>query len=371
MNFTLPTYTPPDFTSPLLATAPIVTLDKVKKDGVAPTNYHATTIFPEYFKLDIDKWELVAQSRMDSVVVYTTDGRLDVREFRRLKKGDCVVVGRSVNGEEGIYVHTQGFHFPEEERGKFSFRSSRSRETAFSIDYDQLYGLLEHDRREGRIVWVVGPAVVFDHDAREAFAKLIRQGYVHALLAGNAMATHDIEATFFGTALGQQLYHQATIASGHYHHLDAINTIKAVGSIEQAVENGVLQEGVMHSLVTNHVPYVLAGSIRDDGPLPGVIGDVYEAQDRMRAHTRQATTVIGLATQLHTIASGNMTPSYSFDKQGNVRPVYFYLVDMSEFAVNKLADRGSLIARSILTNVQDFIVTLQRGLKKRASTSPE
>lgn len=127
----------------------------------------------------------------------------------------------------------------------------------------------------------------------------------------------------------------------------------------------------MHSLVTNHVPYVLAGSIRDDGPLPGVISDVYEAQEKMRAHTRQATTVIGLATQLHTIASGNMTPSYSFDKQGNVRPVYFYLVDMSEFAVNKLADRGSLIARSILTNVQDFIVTLQRGLKKRASTSPK
>ena len=126
----------------------------------------------------------------------------------------------------------------------------------------------------------------------------------------------------------------------------------------------------MHSLVTSHVPYVLAGSIRDDGPLPGVISDVYEAQDRMRAHTQQATTVIGLATQLHTIASGNMTPSYTFDKKGNVRPVYFYLVDMSEFAVNKLADRGSLMARSILTNVQDFVVTLQRGLKKRASNSP-
>ena len=371
MNFTLPTYTPPDFSTSLLATAPSATFEKVKKDGVAPADYHATTIFPEYFKLESRTWELLKHSRMDSVVVLTTDRGLKVKEFRRLKKGDRVAVGRSENGEQGIYVHSEGFGFAEQKEGldTFSFRSHRSRETAFSIDYDQLYALLEHERRNGQIIWVVGPALVFDHDAREAFIKLIRQGYVHALLAGNAMATHDIEAAFYGTALGQQLYHKATVAYGHYHHLDAINTIKTEGTIEQAVKNGVLQEGVMHSLITNHVPYVLAGSIRDDGPLPGVISDVYEAQDRMRTHTQQATTVIGLATQLHTIASGNMTPSYTFDKRGNIRPVYFYLVDMSEFAVNKLADRGSLMARSILTNVQDFVVTLQRGLKKRGSLS--
>ncbi len=262
MNFTLPNYTLPDFTTPHLATAPVVTFERVEKDGVAPVNFHATTIFPEYFKLAPNAWELIAQSRMDSVVVRTTDGQLVVKEFRKLQKGEWVVVGRSENGEEGIYVHTEGFLSLEEGLDKFAFRSSRSRETAFSIDYDQLYALLEHEKQNGQIIWVVGPAVVFDHDAREAFEKLIRQGYVHALLAGNALATHDIEAALYGTALGQELYRKEAVAYGHYHHLDAINTVKAAGTIEHAVENGVLQEGVMHSLVTTKVPYVLAGSIR-------------------------------------------------------------------------------------------------------------
>jgi len=114
------------------------------------------------------------------------------------------------------------------------------------------------------------------------------------------------------------------------------------------------------------MPFVLAGSIRDDGPLPEVIADVYEAQDAMRKITRRATTVIAMATQLHAIATGNMVPSYAVEQKGQVRPVYFYIVDMSEFAVNKLANRGSLTARSILTNVQDFVVTVERKLRKRA-----
>lgn len=336
---------------------------EVVKDGAAPHNFHATTIFPEYFQLEKGSWHLPESSRMDCVVVRGPDNTLEVKEFRHLKRGDPVAIGRSENGEEGIYVHADGFLAASDNSDTFAFRSNRTRETSFSIDYDELYQLLKHERSEGFIVWVLGPAVVFDHDAREAFSTLVKEGYVHALLAGNALATHDIEGAFHGTALGQELYHKRSVPDGHYKHLDAINTIRRYGSIEEAIGLGALNEGVMHSIVSGNVPFVLAGSIRDDGPLPEVHGDVYGAQDAMRAYTSKATTIIALATQLHTIAVGNMTPSYTRDAKGNIRPVYFYSVDMSEFAVHKLSDRGSLSAKPILTNVQDFVVTLVRGLK--------
>jgi hypothetical protein len=248
---------------------------------------------------------------------------------------------------------------------KFAFRSELSRETPFSVDYDELYNLLAFEKDNGAIVWVLGPAVVFDHDARKAFSSLIEANYVHSLLAGNALATHDIEAALHGTALGQAIYAQHNVALGHYNHLDALNTIRRHGSIDAALASGAIGSGVMRSVFEHRIPFVLAGSIRDDGPLPEVIADVYRAQDAMRDLTRRDTTVIALATQLHTIAVGNMTPSYKVDPDGSVRPVYFYTVDMSEFAVNKLANRGSLTARSILTNVQDFVVTVERGLRAR------
>jgi hypothetical protein len=212
---------------------------------------------------------------------------------------------------------------------------------------------------------VSGPAVVFDRDARDAFVWLIEKGYVHGLLAGNALAVHDVEGALFNTALGQDIYTKRTAPLGHYKHLDAINRIRDAGSIRNGIEEGIIGEGVMHALIRHNIPFVLAGSIRDDGPLPEVIADVYEAQDRMRAIIKQATTIIALATQLHAIATGNMTPSYKVMKDGKVRPVYFYSVDMSEFAVTKLANRGSLTARSILTNVQDFMVNVRRGLAGR------
>jgi hypothetical protein len=207
--------------------------------------------------------------------------------------------------------------------------------------------------------------VVFDRDARSAFSELVGRGYVHALLAGNALATHDVEASLFSTGLGQDIYSKRSVPLGHYHHLDAINTIRRLGSLKAAIDQGVLRDGVMRSVIAKGVPFVLASSIRDDGPLPEVTADAYAAQDRMRAITKKATTVIAMATQLHAIATGNMAPSYRVELDGTVRPVYFYTVDMSEFAVNKLANRGSLTARSILTNVQDFVVTVERGLRMR------
>jgi hypothetical protein len=299
-------------------------------------------------------------------VIRKDNGRLIVTEFRHLEPGDQVALGRNENGEDGIFVHTTGFG-PREpgEEDKFSFRTRITRETAFSIDYDQLYDLLEHERQNGFVLWVLGPAVAFDWDAREAFVALVERGYVHGVLAGNALATHDVEAALFGTALGQEIYSKKAVHLGHYKHLDAINKIRAMGSIKGAVEGDLIKDGIMRAISLKNIPYVLAGSIRDDGPLPEVIADVYAAQDAMRTLTRRATTVIALATQLHAIATGNMVPSYMVMEQDRVRPVYFYTVDMSEFAANKLTNRGSLTAHSILTNVQDFVVTVERGLRKR------
>lgn len=358
--FHLKPYYAPDFAEEKFANAPDAVLLPAPKDGVAPEQYHALSIFPEYFKID-GQWLLAVESRMDCVPVYE-DGKIFVREFRHLKKGDLVVTGRTENCEDGIYVHPNGFREEQEAGDVFAFRRSRSRETAFSRDYDELYELLRHERDHGKIVWVMGPAFAFDSDARRAMVKLIENGYVHAILAGNALATHDLEGSYLGTALGQNIYTQRSQPNGHYNHLDLLNRVRYHGSVEEFLRQEKPDDGIIVACERCGVPYVLAGSIRDDGPLPCVYGNVYEAQDAMREQVRDATTVISMATMLHTIATGNMTPSYRLMPDGTVRQIYFYCVDISEFAVNKLADRGSLAARGIVTNVQDFVVNLQKGL---------
>lgn len=354
-------YTHPDFTQKMFKDAPNVVTEGAPADGVAPQNFHAMSIYPEYFKVD-GKWLLAEESRMDCVPVLNDD-RIDVVEFRNLKRNDKVVVGRTENCEDGIYVYPHGFTGGEaENKDAFAFRTSRSRETAFSVDYDELYEILRHDRDNGKIVWVMGPAFSFDHDARKAFSGIIDEGYVHALLAGNALATHDLEGAYLKTALGQNIYTQESVHNGHYNHLETINRVRYRGSIRDFLKKEELKDGIMYACEANNVPYVLGGSIRDDGPLPEVYGDVYKAQDRMRAEIRSATTVICMATMLHSIAVGNMTPSYRVMKDGSIRPVFFYCVDISEFTINKLADRGSLSAKGIVTNVQDFIVNLSKAL---------
>ena len=208
----------------------------------------------------------------------------------------------------------------------------------------------------------MGPACAFDADSRAAFSQLVQDGYVSGLLAGNALATHDLEGAYLGTALGQDIYTQESKPLGHYYHLDTLNRIRRWGSIPEFIRQEQIRDGIMYSCVKNHVPFVLAGSIRDDGPIPEVYGNAYEAQDAMRVLIRKATTVICMATMLHTIATGNMVPSYRVLPDGTVREIYFYSVDTSEFVVNKLADRGSLAAKSILTNAQDFIVNVNKGV---------
>lgn len=361
MSFKLNQYIHPDFTSHQFNGAMDAVIMAAPKDMAAPIGYHATSIFPEYFKIN-GKWLLAEDSRMDCVAIYE-NGKIYVREFRNIVKGDLIVMGRSEDGSEGIYVHSECFVINKSEKGEtFSFRQGRSRETGFSYDYDFLYELLEHERKNGYIVWVLGPACTFDNEARNAFSKLVENGYVSALLAGNALATHDLEAALLGTALGQDLYTQRPHFNGHYNHIDTINKVNLHGSIDKFIEEENITDGIMYSCVKKNVPYVLNGSIRDDGPLPEVYEHTYNGQDAMRAHLRKATTVIGMATTLHTIAAGNMTPTYRVLEDGTIREIYFYTVDTTEFAVNKLGDRGSLGAKGIVTNVQDFVTNLCSGL---------
>ena len=191
---------------------------------------------------------------------------------------------------------------------------------------------------------------------------LIENGYADALMAGNALATHDLEGALLHTALGQDIYTQKSQPNGHYNHLDVINKVRKSGSISQFVEDYNIKDGIMYACVKNNVPFVLTGSIRDDGPLPEVIGDAYKGQMAMRSLVKKGTTVICLATMLHTIATGNMTPSFRVLEDGTIRPVYLYTIDIDEFVVNKLLDRGSLSATTMVTNVQDFITIVAKGL---------
>lgn len=370
--FTMPVYHAPDFDREPLASAPDARLAVVEADGVAPEGFHSTSMYPEYVKVD-GRWLLARHSRMDASMVVDKgpDGAPELRvvENRNLRAGDTVVLGRSENAEEGIYVHPDGFEEPAAQDGaadaeddKFAFRQGRSRETSFARDYDRLYDLLRYERDHGTIVWVMGPAFAFDADARRAMQLMVENGYVDGIMAGNALATHDLEAATLHTALGQDIYTQRSQKNGHYNHLDVINRVRRAGSIEEFVRQNDLSDGIVSSCVRRGVPLVLAGSIRDDGPLPGVYGNVYEAQGAMRQMITGATTMICLATMLHTIAAGNMTPSYTVGDDGQVRPVFFYTVDISEFVTNKLRDRGSLSATPIIANVQDFITIVAKGL---------
>lgn len=360
--FHLPEYRQPDFTEKRFVDAPDAVWETVTIKGVAPENYHSTSMYPEYFKIN-GKWILAEQSRMDSSVVLCEDGHLKVVENRNLEVGDKVILGRTENGQDGIYLYTDAFEDPDDtENDRFVFRQGRSRETSYARDYDRLFELLKYEKEHGNILWVMGPAFSFDADARRAMQAMIENGYVDGLMAGNALATHDLEGAMFHTALGQDIYTQKSQPNGHYNHLDVINRVRKSGSIAQFIDDYKLDNGIMYGCIKNDVPFVLTGSIRDDGPLPEVIGDAYEGQSAMRKMVEKSTTVICLATMLHTIATGNMTPSYRVLEDGIVRPVFLYTVDADEFVVNKLLDRGSLSATTIVTNVQDFIMIVAKGL---------
>jgi lysine-ketoglutarate reductase/saccharopine dehydrogenase-like protein (TIGR00300 family) len=344
----------PDFTSPRFAAAPDARFVPAPADGVLPEDFFSTTNLPTYVRVR-GEWKLPHEPRMDSALVLDREGTLWVREMRRVRAGELVAVGKKEDGTEGIYVNSEaaGAH----DDGEFKFMASEvSREKP--IDYAHLARLLIEEReRGGYVVWVTGPALVHSR-ARSDMTWFIMNGFVGALLAGNAVAVHDIEASIFGTTLGMTGSGESTVG-GHGLHMRAINKVRAAGSIERAVEQNVVTDGIMHACVKKRIPYVLCGSIRDDGPLPGVYTDTAAAQDAMKAHTTRATMAVMIATALHAIATGNMLPAFVTEPDGTLRELPTICVDSAEFVVGKLKDRGTHQAFGVVTNAQDFMHILR------------
>ncbi len=349
------TFTPPNFSEDTLAHAPMARFVAAPADGVLPDGFFSTTNLPTYVKVN-GQWRLPHEPRMDSAIVLTSDGQLFAREGRRVRAGEQVAVGFAEDGSEGIFVHTRAFA-SEEDDNEFKFMTSAvSREKP--IDYSLMAQLLVDERvRGGYVIWVTGPALVHSR-ARADMTWFVEHGFVNALLAGNAVAVHDIETAMFGTTLGMNNSGHAS-AGGHGLHMRAINAVRGAGSIANAVEQGIVTSGIMHAIVRQQVPYVLCGSIRDDGPLPDVITDVLQAQDVMRSHAKRATMAVMIATALHAIATGNMLPAFVMQDDGQLRELTTICVDSSEFVVSKLKDRGTHQAFGVVTNAQDFLHILR------------
>ncbi|HKO15744.1 MAG TPA: hypothetical protein VJU87_05870 [Gemmatimonadaceae bacterium] len=348
------TISPPDFSSPSLVAAPEARFVPAPADGVLPEGFFSTTNLPTYAKIR-GEWRMPREPRMDAALVLDRDGTLWVKEGRRVGKGEPVAVGKAEDGSEGIFVQTE--LVSSEAGDEFKFMTSEvSREKP--IDYALMARLVVDEReRGGYPVWVTGPALVHSR-ARNDMSWFIANGFVKALLAGNAVAVHDIEASIFGTTLGMTNTGEAT-TGGHGLHMRAINKVRAAGSIAAAVREGIITDGIMHACVLHQVPFVLTGSIRDDGPLPDVVTDMLQAQDAMKRHTTKATMAILIATALHAIATGNMLPAFVADADGTLRELPTICVDSSEFVVSKLKDRGTHQAFGVVTNAQDFMHILR------------
>jgi lysine-ketoglutarate reductase/saccharopine dehydrogenase-like protein (TIGR00300 family) len=318
-------------------------------DGVFPEDFYSTTNLDTFVRLDRD-WIRTDRSEMDcGLVVDRSDGGPVVRTVpvSDVRAGEAVVCGA-----HGVRVEMP----PPVVRGEeeeFGFMSSAvSSEKPQALLVHQIAERMREVKAAGRkILWVGGPAVVHT-GASPAMVRLVRAGYVDVLFAGNALATHDIESSLFGTSLGVDLSKGSGVPHGHEHHIRAINTIRAAGSIAAAVEKGVLTGGVMHALVEAGKPFVLVGSVRDDGPLPDVYTDVIEGQRAMRAELPDVGFAIMVATMLHSIATGNLLPA----------SIPLVSVDINPATVTKLADRGSAQAMGIITDIGLFLEQLAREL---------
>ena len=350
-------YRSPNFEAPPLAGAPDARFEPAPADGVLPDGFFSTTNLPTYVKA-AGVWSRPRLPRMDCVIVRQSARDLVTTEPRKVRKGQAVAVGTEEDGSQGIFVHAEGFLGGSHSANEFGFMQTEvSRERP--VDYAVLAQLLgEEKQRGGKTVWVVGPALVHAR-AREDMIWFIRNGYVQAFLGGNAVAVHDLEAAIFGTTLGMTSSGQG-VEGGHALHMRAINQIRRAGGIAPAVRQGLVSSGIMHALVMHGVPFVLAGSIRDDGPLPEVLSDTLAAQDAMREFTAQATFAVFVATALHAIAVGNMLPAFvDAERPEDLRPLTTICVDQTEFVVTKLRDRGTHQAYGVVTNAQDFMHVLR------------
>ena len=316
-------------------------LEAADMDGAYPEDFYSTTNQRTEVRI-AGHWIEVADQEMDcAILVDPTKTTARCLAMTDTRLGDKIVVGHA-----GVRV------FPEERaRGAETFEfmgSNVSTEKPKNVAIRQIARQLAENRAlGGRTAVVAGPAVVHTGSG-EFLEQIIRMGYVDVLLAGNALATHDIEQALFGTSLGVYLDRGIPAEAGHAHHLRAINRIRRLGGIRPAVEKGAINVGVMYECVRHGVDYLLAGSIRDDGPLPDVITDVLEAQRQMRDKLRGVTFCLMIATTLHSIAVGNLLPSW----------VQVVCVDINPSTAIKLADRGSFQTVSLVTDVAPFLRAL-------------
>jgi lysine-ketoglutarate reductase/saccharopine dehydrogenase-like protein (TIGR00300 family) len=330
-----------------------VNTEIVTQDGVAPDDFYVTTIYPTEVRVNCE-WVKVHDQRMDgAIVVESTPNGLLARckLLRDLKKGDRVIVG-----VEGIRNPRK----PEsrEQRNsqqEFAFMSGGvSSERRVELVVEQIAWELRQIRDQGgKVVVTSGPVVIHTGGASH-LSRLIREGYVHALLGGNAIAVHDIEQALMGTSLGVDMQRGIPVRGGHRHHLKVINTIRRYGNIANAVEQGILTKGVMYECVKNNVPFCLAGSIRDDGPLPDTEMDLIKAQAEYARLLQGADMILMLSSMLHSIGVGNMTPA----------GVKMVCVDINPAVVTKLSDRGSVESIGIVTDVGLFLSLLVQQLDK-------
>ena len=315
-------------------------------DRIVPKGFYTTTNHPTQVKF-AGEWIPVESIEMDFLIIIDPEKRrAQCTPLAKIRKGDHVVIG-----EQGVRVS-----YPARPRVSSTFEfmhgtvsPERPSETLIAQIAKEI---LDVHKAGGKIALVGGPAIIHT-GADKALAEMIRMGYIDVLFAGNALATHDIEYNLYGTSLGMDISTGKPVMGGHRHHIYAISEIMRAGSIRKAVEKGVLTGGIMYECVKHNVPFVLAGSIRDDGPLPDVITDVMEAQDAMRTQITGCSLVLMIATLLHSVAVGNCLPS-------SVKTV---CVDINPASLTKLMDRGTMQAIGIVSDAGTFLPLLARQLE--------
>lgn len=328
-------------------------LAPVTQLGVAADDFYATTIYPTEISI-AGEWVLVQGQRMDGAIAVTqtaTGAVARCKLLRDLQVGESVVVGsagiRTKRATTTLKKNAEEFSF---------MGAGVSSERRVELVVEQVAWDLRRIRDRGGKVAVVAGPVVIHTGGSEHLNQLIREGYVHALLGGNAIAVHDIEQSLMGTSLGVDMQLGVSVHGGHRHHLKAINTIRRCGSIAKAVEQGVLRSGVMYECVKHNVPFSLAGSIRDDGPLPDTKMDLIEAQAEYARLIEGADLILMLSSMLHSIGVGNMTPA----------GVKMVCIDINPAVVTKLSDRGSIESIGVVTDVGLFLSLLVQQLNKLA-----
>ena len=322
-----------------------VRLKKAAKDMTMPENFYSTTNNKTWI-FHNKKWINVKNQMMDKCIVLKGDTAMCV-PIRDVKKDDLVVVG-----ETGVKIEPP--QRPRDKANIFAFMgSSSSSERPTQHIANKVAQDIVTTAKNGKIIIVGGPAIVHT-GAASSVAELIREGYIHGVLAGNALAVHDIENAMLGTSLGMYVQDATLAKKGYRNHMDTINTVFKAGSISKLVETGKLTKGIFYECIKNNVPFVLAGSIRDDGPLPDVITDVVEAQRQYKKILQDASMVIMVSTMLHSIATGNMLSA----------SVKVVVIDINQPTVTKLVDRGTWQALGIVSDVGAFLPLVVQQIKK-------